>query len=200
MILCGIVAIVCLTVKLLMTDIQSTESGTRRRPGYSRAKKLKIRVDMTPMVDLGFLLIAFFVITAELNKPSVVHLNMPKEGGPPTPLGESNALTLLLDANNTLYCYHGDWKKALSAGEIFETNFSISNGVGKIIREKQQRLDATNKTEGRNGLMLLIKPGAEASYQNVVDALDEATINVVKKYAIVKIEPEESAWMKSRHQ
>jgi len=183
-----------------MTDIQSTETGTRRRPGFYRAKKLKIRVDMTPMVDLGFLLIAFFVITAELNKPSVVHLSMPKEGGPPTTLGESGALTLLLDANNRLYYYHGDWEKALSAGEIFETNFSVSNGIGKIIREKQQRLDVINKTEGRNVLMLLIKPGAEASYQNVIDALDEAAINVVKKYAILKMEPEESQWMKTHGQ
>ena len=154
---------------------------------------------MTPMVDLGFLLITFFVFTAELSKPSVVKLNMPKEG-PPSPLGESGALTLLIDASNRIFCYQGDWKKALSAGEIVETNFSEANGIGKIMREKQLRLDVTDKKEGRKSLMLLIKPGAEASYQNVIDALDEAMINDVKRYAILKMEPAESEWMKTHRQ
>ena len=180
--------------------MQPTSCAVRSRPGFSRSKKARIRVDMTPMVDLGFLLITFFVITAELRKPAVVNLNMPKESKIQTTLGESGALTLLIDANNRIFCYPGEWKKALSAGEIVETNFSEANGLGKIIREKQTRLDVTDKKEGRNSLMLLIKPSAEASYQNVIDALDEAMINAVKKYAILKIEPEESEWMKTHRQ
>jgi len=183
-----------------MTDIQPTSGAVRSRRGFSRSKKLRIRVDMTPMVDLGFLLITFFVFTAELSKPSVVKLNMPKEGGPPPTLGESGALTLLIGANNRVYCYQGDWNKASAAGEIIETNFSEASGLGKIIREKQLRLDLTDKKDGRNSLMLLIKPGAEASYQNVIDALDEAMINAVKRYAILKMEPAESEWMKAHGQ
>jgi biopolymer transport protein ExbD len=198
MTLCGIAAIVRLILKLLMADIQPTGDVTRRRPGFSRVKRLKIRVDMTPMVDLGFLLITFFVITAEMSKPSVVNLNMPKDG-PPSTLGESGALTLLIDENR-IYCYQGEWTKALAEGEIVETNFSEANGLGKIIREKQSSLDVTDKKDGRNSLMLLIKPGAEASYQSVIDALDEAMINAVKRYAILKMEPAESEWMKTPRQ
>ena len=135
---------------------------------------------MTPMVDLGFLLITFFVFTAELSKPSVVKLNMPKDG-PPILLGNSNALTILLDENDLVYYYHRDWKEASATGRVFKTNFSVSNGLGKVIREKQQWLDINEKKEGRNGLMLLIKAGKGASYQNVIDALDEAMINNCKK-------------------
>jgi len=182
-----------------MAEIQLTDNGARRRPGFYRTKKLKIRIDMTPMVDLGFLLIAFFVMTTQMNQPSVVNLNMPKEG-PESKLADSDALTVLLGADNKLYYYHGDWKKASGAGQIVETNFSEMQGLGKIIREKQQLLDGVNKKEKRDGLMLLIKPGAEASYQNVIDALDEALINAVKKYAILKMEPEESEWMKTHRQ
>jgi len=56
-------------------------------------------------------------------------------------------------------------------------------------------LDNYNKKEGRNGLMLVIKPGSGASYKNVVDVLDEVSINGVKKYAVVKMSEEEMGWL-----
>src|SRR5258705_12968038 len=95
-----------------MAEILETGIDHRRRAGVGRMKKHSLRTDMTPMVDLGFLLITFFVFTAQLNKPSVVKLNMPKESKDSTTLGESNALTILLDGNDRVYYYHGDWKKA----------------------------------------------------------------------------------------
>jgi biopolymer transport protein ExbD len=178
-----------------MTEILTTTSSHRRRAGVGRMKRHNLRTDMTPMVDLGFLLITFFVFTVQLIKPSVVKLNMPKESKDSTTLGESNALTVLLDNNDRVYYYHGDWEKASTKNEIFETNLSVTDGLGKIIREKQQWLDVNNTKERRDGLMLLIKPVKEASYQNVIDTMDEALINVVKKYAILKAGPNEVEWM-----
>jgi len=147
------------------------------------------------MVDLGFLLIAFFVITTELNKPTVMNLAMPKEG-PPSDLGCSNALTVLLDKNSSIYYYQCDWDRAEKTGMIFTTDFS-AKGLRRIINEKQRELDL-HKISGRDELMLLIKPASGASYKNVVDVLDEATINMVKKYAIVPLAPGEAAWIKGR--
>ena len=171
--------------------------NSRRRPGVGLMKKHSVKTDMTPMVDLGFLLIAFFVMTTELSKPSMVNLNMPKKGTE-MPLGNSNALTILLEDNDRVYYYPGDWKDALANGQVFKTNFSESNGLGKVIREKQKWLDANSKKEGRDGLMLLIKPGKGANYKNVMNALDEALINNVKKYALLTVETEEKEWMKNR--
>jgi hypothetical protein len=146
------------------------------------------------MVDLGFLLITFFVFTTELAKPVVTNLNMPKEG-PPISLGESNALTILAGKGNTLFYYYGDWKKALENGAVMETNFSF-NGLGDIIRTKQEQLDKHPVNgEGRNGLMLLFKPGPETSYSNVINLLDEAMINNVTRYAIVKLTDDETRWL-----
>lgn len=169
----------------------------RRRAGIRRAKKQNPKTDLTPMVDLGFLLITFFVITAELSKPAVTKLNMPKDGAP-MPLGKSNALTVLLRGNNTLYYYEGEWKEALAAKQIFATSFDPRNGLGRLIREKQQGLDRAGTREGRDGLMLLIKAGDQASYTNLIDALDEAIIHDVKKYAVVKPSPEEINYPESK--
>jgi biopolymer transport protein ExbD len=171
-----------------------TVISERRRAGVRHPKKSTPKTDMTPMVDLGFLLISFFVITTELSKPATMDLNMPKEG-PPMPLGSSDALTVLLGKNNSIYYYHGDWNDALKANEIFQTNFSVKDGLGKVIRQKQKQLDVCNKKEGKNGLMLLIKPGENAAYSNIIDMLDEALINNIKKYAVLKQQDEEIKYL-----
>jgi biopolymer transport protein ExbD len=181
-----------------MAEINTTVND-RRRPGVRRMKKHSLRTDMTPMVDLGFLLITFFVFTMEVSKPAVTQLNMPKEStNDPTRLGESNALTVLAGKNSNLFYYSGEWKKALKKGAIMETNFSFT-GLGNIIRAKQAQLDKNPvNDEGRSGLMLLIKPGPDASYSNIIDLLDEALINDVKKYAIVKLSEEEAHWLSQK--
>jgi biopolymer transport protein ExbD len=171
--------------------------GDRRRAGVGRPKKNNPKTDMTPMVDLGFLLISFFVMTTELSKPRVAPLNMPKEG-PSTLLGNSNALTVLLAGDDNVYYYHGNWKEAYAADGIVKTSLYSGDGLRKVIIEKKQWLDTNEKKEGRNGLMMLIKSTEETPYKNVIDALDETMINDVRKYALVKMETEEATWIKEQ--
>ena len=160
-------------------------------------KKSLPRIDMTPMVDLGFLLISFFVFTTELTRPAVMNLYMPKDG-PPMDLGESMALTFLVDQNK-IYYYHGDWKSANIHSGVREIRHKELKEIRRIIEIKQRELDLTLKNKGgRDEMMMLIKPGKNASYKDVVDILDEATISLVKKYAILKLTPEEETWMKSK--
>ncbi len=171
--------------------------GKRSRPGVRRPLKQQLRIDMTPMVDLGFLLISFFVITTELSKPTAMDLVMPKDGKP-MPLGDSNAFTLLLDEHNQAWYYTGEWKKAHEEGAIRPVRISGKQGLRDQIIRRQQWLDARHTGEGREGLMLLIKAGPGTSYKNLVDVLDEMNINQVKKYAVVKMTPEEMAWIKKQ--
>ncbi|MEO6610846.1 MAG: biopolymer transporter ExbD [Chitinophagaceae bacterium] len=170
-------------------------NNLRPRAGVRKMIKHTLKIDMTPMVDLGFLLISFFVITTELSKPTVMKLNLPTDG-PPTPLGRSDALTLLLDKNNTIFFYYGDWKEAVSSGAITRIAYSGTNGLRNLIERRQKWLAVNSKSkEGRDGLMMIIKASAGASYKNLVDVLDEATISMVKKYTVVKISPEETEWL-----
>lgn len=164
----------------------------------ARMKKHFPRTDMTPMVDLGFLLITFFVFTAQLSEPRSVNLNMPtdEKSEPPVELLKSNALTILLDGNNRVFYYEGKWEEAVRDNAVKETSFSYKDGLGNIVRARQQYLDKHPvDKDGRDGLMLLIKASDESVYSNVIDAMDEVLINDVKRYAIVNMTDEEKAFL-----
>ncbi|MBS1653731.1 MAG: biopolymer transporter ExbD [Bacteroidetes bacterium] len=178
-----------------MAEITANPVKEKRR-GIARQKRHSLRVDMTPMVDLGFLLITFFIFSAEIANPKATSLNMPKDKGPQTPVGESYSMSILLGKNNTVYMYMGKWEGAEKQNRVITTSYDEKTGIGNLIRMQQERLSDTSKyKEGRRGLMLLIKPSESASYQNVVSALDEALINDVKKYALVQVSAEEKTFI-----
>lgn len=174
-------------------DGNNQSAGTRKRAGVRRQVKHALRIDMTPMVDLGFLLITFFVITTEMSKPTAMNLIMPKDG-PPIDLGESDALTVLMGAHNTAWYYEGDWMQAAKNGKVLPLEGKLA--ARQLIIDKQQKLENSGRPEGRNGLMLLVKPGSGTSYKELVDLLDEVAINDVKKYVVLKQTDEEKEWVK----
>jgi biopolymer transport protein ExbD len=173
-----------------MTELITT-GPVRRRAGVGRMKRHALKTDMTPMADLGFLLITFFVITAELSKPRTTPLYMPADGDA-TLAAESKSLTIITGANNKIYYYPGTQEAAERTNTFYETGWSESNGIGKIIREKQAQLDLAGID--RNELVILIKPGNTSSYKNAVEVLDEMAIHLVTRYAILK----PSAWEKKQ--
>ena len=182
-----------------MAQIENA-AAERKGKSFSVTKRKVLKIDMTPMVDLGFLLITFFVFTTTISTPTVADLFMPKDDTiSQQNLADGLALTLLLDDNNKIYYYHGKMDKALEAKEVYETDYSTFKGLGEIIRQKQKAIDASGKfREGRKGLMLVIKPTSSSIYKNVIDALDEVMINDVKKYAIVDPTPEEIQYIESK--
>ena len=170
-----------------MAEMQTSLEAGRQRGGQ-RSKKLSTRVDMTPMVDLGFLLITFFMLTTVLTKPGAMALIMPADG-PPVPVGESKALTLLIHGNNQVSWYDGQGQDAEHPPVVYPSNFSVKDGIGDIIRAKQQKV--AQATGDADQLVVMIKAAGSAHYRSVVDALDEMKINRVARYALVDITPEE---------
>lgn len=176
-----------------MAAVNPSDNQQLPRAGVKRMKKNNLRIDMTPMVDLGFLLISFFVITTELTRPTTMNLNMPADG-PPSELAYKYALTIMPTQDNRLFYYTGSFEDAAAANAIYETNWAGPGSLRSVISQKQRLLDADLRSkEKRKGLMLLIKPLPGASYANVVNLLDEAVIDDVKKYALLKISPEEKS-------
>lgn len=152
--------------------------GHKKGPGVKKAKKLSTRVDLTPMVDLGFLLITFFIFTTTMSQPTAMRLFLPKDTEKPEEQNKvkaSGALSIMLGKNNSIYYYEGE---LLPDGSNFKsTNFKE---VRDIIINKKKSTDPKD-------FVVVIKPGPEATYKNTVDILDEMTINDVKRYAMVDI-------------
>src|SRR5690349_7925486 len=85
---------------------------------YRRGMAGSIRIDMTPMVDLGFLLITFFIFTTTMTDPKVMNLVMPKQSEDSTEVRQSRSLSLILGADNKVYAYEGFWDDALKNNQV----------------------------------------------------------------------------------
>ncbi len=161
--------------------------GHKKGPGVKKSKKLSTRVDLTPMVDLGFLLITFFIFTTTMSQPTAMKLFLPKDTDKQeeqNKIKQSGALTILLGKNNNVFYYEGE------LDPIAASNFKSSNfkEIRDVIIRKKQAVD-TN-------LVVVIKPADECNYKNVIDILDEMSINVVKRYALVDISDVEDKLIK----
>jgi biopolymer transport protein ExbD len=196
-----------------MADIDvSGDSGHKKGPGVKKAKKLSTRVDMTPMVDLGFLLITFFIFTATMSTPNTMGLIMPKDEKKEedkTEVKESGALTIMLGANDQVFYYEG---QLADDGSNFKT--STYKEIRKVIQDKKKQVIANHvhspaceklqataqedkdpnwQTACRDrDLVVVIKPNSDATYKNSVDMLDEMTINEIKRFALIDITENEN--------
>ncbi len=158
------------------------DGGQKKGPGVKKAKKMSTRVDMTPMVDLGFLLITFFIFTTTMAQPTAMNLFMPKDVDKPedqNKVKESGAFTILLGKQDVVYFYEG-------LDPATEGNFRTA--TFKTIRDEIIRKKQSTKVDD---LVIIIKPSEDATYKNTVDILDEMTISEIKRYAMVDISPVE---------
>ena len=172
-------------------DVSGGDSGHKKGPGVKKAKKLSTRVDMTPMVDLGFLLITFFIFTTTMSTPSTMKLYMPKDEKDPknqTEVKQSGALTILLGKGNGIYYYEGQLKED---GSNFKS--STYKEIRDVIIKKKKDVMEMGKAQGYpkdtldKDFMVIIKPNTEATYKNTVDILDEMNITNTRRYALVEM-------------
>jgi biopolymer transport protein ExbD len=151
----------------------------------SRGQKISTKIDMTPMVDLGFLLITFFMLTTTLQKPAQMQLNMPDKSIIGTSKVEADkTLVLVPGPKNKVYYFRGDLTK--STTKIGITNYA-SEGLRNIIQQNKITVEAMQN--GKMKFVVVIMPMENASYKNVVDILDEMAITNSNRFAIVNLEP-----------
>ena len=166
-----------------MAEITNQTSQNKNK--RTQCNKRSTRVDLTPMVDLGFILITFFVFTASLTDPKAMNLLLPNDTDTLVNdnICESCALTFILEDNNRLYYYEGKEKNAQ-----YKTSNYSSKGIRQLIMEKRRQVI---KKMGKDQMVLLIKPATKSSFKNLIDVVDECNISLVKRYYIDEITDEE---------
>lgn len=195
-----------------MAEIQDNGGGGKKRGG-SKQKKMTVRVDFTPMVDMNMLLITFFMLCTSLSKPQTMEITMPTNDDKITEdqqnkVKASQAITILLGDKDRLFYYEGEpnYKDYTS---LKETTYG-ADGIRKILLQKnyaaakqvqelrQQRTDLKISDEdfkkkvseikgGKDTPTVIIKATDDSTYKNLIDALDEMQICSIGKYAIVNI-------------
>lgn len=156
----------------------STSNSSNKKGIVKKLVKKSTRVDLTPMVDLGFLLVTFFVFTTTMAEPKAMKINMPydkaDDGG--SKICETCALTILLAKNNGLYYYEG-----MPENAVYKQTTYSADGLRKLITDKKRSVEATGKE-----LQLIIKSSDSSSLKNLVNVIDESNIAVVKRFFMVE--------------
>jgi biopolymer transport protein ExbD len=180
-----------------MAELDTSSGGHHKKgPGVKKGKKLSTRIDLTPMVDLGFLLITFFMYTTTLAKPKTMEINMPfkdkdMKEEQKSKVKSSTALTILLSKNHWVYTYEGIGDDPTKPPQLNPINIGKNTVKLReaIIAKKQnvEQLKQSGALGPTDQITILIKPDTTATYKDVVDVFDEMTINDVKVYAKVDI-------------
>jgi biopolymer transport protein ExbD len=179
-----------------------------------KTKKMSTHVDFTPMVDLGFLLITFFMLATTLNKPQTMEIAMPSKEKvteeDQTKIKASRAVTILLGKENKVFYYEGTRENNIDP-VLNQTDFSpkgmrqflIKKNYDIMVQVRQlkalkdaEKLSPTDFEKQKNEVIadkkapiVLIKGTIDSSYKNLIDALDEMAICNIGRYAIVDITP-----------
>lgn len=158
-----------------MAEIETKRSNPKKKG----INKKSTRVDLTPMVDLGFLLLTFFVFTTALSTPKAMDLMMPYDKVPVhDDVCESCAMTVLLDKDNRIKYYEGSLE---NNPPIKETGFAPEQ-IRAVLMQKRA---AVEKARGSvDQFILIIKSSPASTFKNFVDITDEVTICQIKKYYV----------------
>jgi biopolymer transport protein ExbD len=143
------------------------ESKSHARGGKKHKKKrrLSIRIDMTPMVDVAFLLLTFFMLTTYFSKPQTMELNLPPDEKQQVEVAESNLMTL----------------RVASDGVIF---WNIGTDPAHRVEMKELRKFLEDKNKENPKLITLLKVDRDGKYSMMIKLMDEIAIAKVTRFSL----------------
>jgi biopolymer transport protein ExbD len=148
-----------------MAEINNPNKGSSKSKSTFRRKVLSTRVDLTPMVDLGFLLITFFIFTTTMSQANALKFIMPDDSGDPMNIKETGALTLMPADNGKVYFYEG---------QLDPSKFQVTNlkDMRQLIMDKKQR------TKDKD-FFVVIKPDDSSSYGDLIGGIGVVEIRKI---------------------
>jgi len=148
----------------------AVESGQSRAHGkaakkHKKKRRLGVRVDMTPMVDVAFLLLTFFMLTTVFSKPQTMEITLPPDEKTTVEVAESNLLTLRVNAAGTIY-------------------WSLGSEPPQLIKFEQLRPLLLERSAANPRLITLVKVDRDGTYKMMVDIMDELNLANITRFSI----------------
>jgi biopolymer transport protein ExbD len=160
-----------------MAEVAAGGKAPAPKQGEIKIKKPRrregVRIDMTPMVDVAFLLLIFFMVTTVFRQPLAMEVNMP-EPGAQVKVPEDNVMTVFVDREDELHVKAG-------TGTIASLGWEALFGT---IREGVQRNPA---------LIVLVKIHREANYESMVEMMDTLEDAQMDRFSVIPMSEEDAA-------
>jgi len=165
-------------------------------PGDKKRRRAIPRVDLTPMVDLGFLLITFFMYTTTMASPKTMEVNIPSNEPTPNPtriIAEST-ITLIPVAKHRVVYYEGILE------DQAQMRICAVQNIRDVLLQKQQKVIALPATfsKAAHKMYVVIKPNNDCTYADVVQLLDEMNIINAPYYSLVDVTGEEQKMIQQK--
>lgn len=156
-------------------DVPQRDSGKKGK-GHRRPKRrVGIRIDMTPMVDVAFLLLIFFMVTTVFRTPQALEINLPPDKQAKTDMAESNLLQLRVLSEDKVY-----WKRGPKTDPWIRTSVASLKDVLNPLRDNAK-------------IVVLINIDREAKFNNMVSIIDQLDIVKLDRFSIVELDPKAKA-------
>lgn len=182
-----------------MAEVDAGGGGGHGKKGGPKTKKKSTRIDMTAMVDVAFLLLTFFVLTATMTNSAVMDLTMPPkaedipEDQKSVDIEETKILTIILDENDMVRTY---WKVTDPVVDSTDYAGLRDKLLAHLNRQQNRCPKGTSAADIKASRcwdpIFVVKPKKKSRYKNVIDCLDELAIIGATKYAITDFKEQDS--------
>jgi len=171
-----------------MGAVDSPETGAKHKKGGLRRRKPKrlgVKIDMTPMVDVAFLLLIFFMCTTVFRKPQALEINLPPDPNAKVEIAQSNVMTLRVIANpDTTRGVRAFWK--IGEQDFHEVKFD------------QLEKDFAAEGKKNSKLVVLVKIDRDVKYKYMVNLIDQLQFAELNRFSLAPLKPEEKTEVASR--
>jgi biopolymer transport protein ExbD len=148
--------------------------GHDKKKKGKKKRRVAVRIDMTPMVDVAFLLLTFFMLTTTMNRPQTMEINLPPDSKTKVEVAQSSLLTLLVNEKGDIYYY---------VGMGLEPPIKVS--FGDLRKTLAQKLQENPK------LVTLIKIDRKGKYHMMVDIMDQLNLANITRFSLAPMAPED---------
>ncbi len=155
-----------------MADVQVAEPRGKKKGKHKKKRRLGIRIDMTPMVDVAFLLLTFFMLTTTYSRPQAMEINLPPNDTK-VEVAESNLMTILVAADGSIYWHVGNTQPPQKVAWKDFKNLIV------------------NQNKANSRLITLIKVDPKAKYQDMINILDALNVNNVTRFSLAPMTPQD---------